>query len=928
MNKQRHLTKTVRMHLWLLSSLLVIVLGYLWVDTEIKQADRNGLKIREMFLGQQKEILQNDVEHAAAHIAYMRGQLEKRVQIEVKARTEEAYETALYLYEQHKATKSLSEIGQIIHDALYAASWDDGRGYYFAEDMQGNELVNRNNPELEGTNIIDVQDKVGTYIMQEILAVARSEQQEGFCTYFWNKPEDPGVLIRKISYVKYFEPLDWVIGNGVYIDDEEEEIKKEVLDWLEESKDLFVSYLFVGTVEGDILSGPGKGKNMWDVTDSKGFKVVQALVQKAIDGGGFVEYVMPKLEEERPAPKLSYATLIPDWQWYIGTGVYIDYIENEILEEQKASSEVVKKIIIQVVLVLCCFLFLSLLLSWALTAKMKKNLDLFLEFFNKSASEELIIPADKVNFLEFQSLALTANQMARDRQRAWDNLSAEQERLAVTLESIGDGVMTTDTDGRVVLLNRVAEALTGWTNEAAVGRPSTEVFHIVNERTGKKCQSPIQLVLESGRIVGFANPTALIAKNGTVRSIADSAAPIRDRASNVIGVVLVFQDVTNERKMESELLKIRKLESVGVLAGGIAHDFNNILSAILGNVELAAHRIAEEDVGTATLLSDAKKATRRATKLTGQLLTFSKGGDPVKEETSLASLITESAGFVLHGSNVVCDYSFPEDLWKVDVDGGQIGQVIQNIIINAKQAMPEGGAILIECSNVYDVAQEKLLNVTSGEYVCIRIQDSGIGISKEIIDKVFDPYFTTKQEGSGLGLAICYSIVNKHSGVLTVNSISGKGSTFTLYLPAIIHSTKKNSTGKANEKLMQAKAVRVMVMDDEKMLLDVAKAQLSVLGHEPVLVSDGAQAISVYKDMKALGTPVDIVIMDLTIPGGMGGQEAAERLLQIDPGAKIIVSSGYSNDPIMAEYKKYGFCCAIAKPFDLKELGDAIAASC
>jgi len=925
MNRERNLTGTIQLYLWLLSSLVVVVLGYLWVNGEIDKAALHEVKIRETFLGKEKGTLKGEVEHAVAHIAYLRSQLEKRVRMEVRARTEEAHRTAVYIYEQNKGKRSLAEIKILVHDALYAASWAEGRGYYFAEDMQGNELINRNNPELEGTNIIDVQDSVGKYIVQDILAVARSEQKEGFCSYSWNRPEYPNVLIPKISYVKYFEPLDWVIGNGTYLDDEEEQIKREVLDWFEQSSTIFSSYIFAGTVDGDALSGPGKGRNMWEVSDPNGFKVVQGLIEKALNGGGFVEYVMPKLEGQKPAPKLSYATLIPGWQWYIGTGVYIDYIEEQIVKEQEASRKVVQQIIVQIVLVLFLFLILALWWSWLLTTKIRKNLGLFLEFFRKSASEELVVPIDKIHFREFQDLALTANQMAKDRQQAWDNLSAEQERLTVTLRSIGDGVMTTDIEGRVVLLNKVAEKLTGWSSQEAAGKPSSELFCIINEKTGQGCPSPVQQVLDVGRTVGFTNPTALIAKDGTLRSIADSAAPIRDRESVVIGVVLVFQDVTNERKTEEELLKIRKLESVGVLAGGIAHDFNNILSAILGNIELVCFRIDKEDIGTTTLLAAAKKATKRATKLTGQLLTFSKGGEPVREETSLASLIAESADFVLHGSKVVCSYNFPHDLWKVDVDSGQIGQVIQNIIINAKQAMPEGGTVLIECANIHDVTEEKILNVITGDFVRILIQDTGVGISKAIIDKVFDPYFTTKQQGSGLGLAICHSIVNKHNGYLRVNSIADKGSTFTLYLPAIRSTGKGNTGGLAQDTLRAGISARIMVMDDEETLLNVAKAQLIILGHEPVVVSDGAEVLSNYTKLMALGTPVDLVIMDLTIPGGMGGQEAAEKLLEIDPDAKIIVASGYSNDPVMADYKKYGFCAAIAKPFDLKELGDVIA---
>jgi PAS domain S-box-containing protein len=504
-----------------------------------------------------------------------------------------------------------------------------------------------------------------------------------------------------------------------------------------------------------------------------------------------------------------------------------------------------------------------------------------------------------------------------------EKLASKQEHLAVTLRSIGDGVIATDTLGNVVFLNKVAEALTGWKNEEAVGKPSSDVFNIINEKTDQKCASPVQRVLELGRIVGLANHTALIAKDGTVRSIADSGAPIRDKESQVVGVVLVFRDVSHEQKMEEELLKIRKLESLGVLAGGIAHDFNNILAAILGNIELTTFRIAKEDTKSIALLESAKKATKRATKLTQQLLTFSKGGDPVREEIILPELISESAEFVLHGSQVACRYNFPDNLWKVDVDSGQIGQVIQNIILNAKHAMPGGGTITIHCKNITDPAAESLLSVNQGNYVRITLQDTGIGIPKRIIDKIFDPYFSTKQEGSGLGLAICHSIINKHQGYITVDSISGKGTNFTVYLPATIHSSITDADTQGTT--VSVKAAKVMVMDDEEMLLNVTRSQLTVLGHESVLVTSGEQAINKYQELQDKGTPVDIVIMDLTIPGGMGGKEAAQKLLQIDPKAKIIVASGYSNDPVMADYKKYGFSGSLAKPFDLNELSNAIA---
>lgn len=498
----------------------------------------------------------------------------------------------------------------------------------------------------------------------------------------------------------------------------------------------------------------------------------------------------------------------------------------------------------------------------------------------------------------------------------------ERERLAVTLRSIGDGVITTDIDGRIVFLNKVAEELTGWTNKEALGIPSPQVFNIINEKTGETCASPVQKVLELGRIIGLANHTAIIAKDGSLRSIADSGAPIRDKKSNIIGVIIVFRDVTKEKRLEEELLKARKLESVGVLAGGIAHDFNNILSAILGNIELAAKQLPKEEQKIATLLGNAQKATVRASKLTYQLLTFSKGGDPIKETTSLPKLVEDSANFVLHGSHLTCDFSFADNLWMVEADTGQFSQVIQNIVINARHAMPEGGHIKVACSNVVDPTSEAFLSMHEGSFVCITIQDFGIGIPVEIIDKIFDPYFTTKQQGSGLGLAICHSIISKHDGHVLVDSNPGKGTTFTIYLPAANGPESKTPTLERPNKL--GRSAFIMVMDDEEMLRSLAHTQLTNLGHKVVLVEEGLQALNLYRELQDRRTPVDLVIMDLTIRGGMGGEEASKKLLEINPDAKIIIASGYSNDPIIANYKDHGLCAAVIKPFDLTQLATAI----
>lgn len=384
---------------------------------------------------------------------------------------------------------------------------------------------------------------------------------------------------------------------------------------------------------------------------------------------------------------------------------------------------------------------------------------------------------------------------------------------------------------------------------------------------------------------------------------------------------LFFMDVTEQQKMEKEMLKARKLESVGVLAGGIAHDFNNILAAIVGSLNLA-QLDADLSDDTRELLSAAEKASIRAKGLTQQLLTFSKGGEPIKQAASIHEVIKDSADFVLHGKNTACKYNIPDDLWLVEIDKGQISQVIQNIIINANHAMPNGGIIQVRCENIDPLHDENVSLPHDKKFVKIIIADSGTGIPVNLIDKIFDPYFSTKQEGSGLGLAISHSIIKKHNGQISVESNPGTGTTFTIYLPAsiqkLIQKTAESplglSTGKA----------KIMVMDDEKIVRDVAETMLNRLGHEVLLAEDGKQALELYKSHKTSAKPIDIVIMDLTIPGGMGGKDALQEILAFDPDAKVIVSSGYSNDPIMANCRKYGFCCALVKPYQFDDLTNVI----
>jgi PAS domain S-box-containing protein len=502
--------------------------------------------------------------------------------------------------------------------------------------------------------------------------------------------------------------------------------------------------------------------------------------------------------------------------------------------------------------------------------------------------------------------------------RAEIALAAEKERLAVTLRSIGDAVISTDTEAGIVLVNREAEKLTGYEQHEILGKNFTEVFELINEMTGEPFDDPIEKVLTNGGIIEQTHQVALMTKDNIQRCIAYNASPLRDSKSTIIGAVMVFRDITEQIKMEEELRRAQKLDSLSLLTGGIAHDFNNILTAIAGNLSLAKINLQPTEK-IYQRVSQAENATLRAQDLTQQLLTFAKGGAPIKKMASLGEMVKDVTSFVLRGSNVKCEYYIQENLWSAEVDIGQISQVLNNLVINATQAMPDGGTVKISGKNVTidDSINDNGNTFNKGNYIQISVQDNGIGISSKHLPKIFDPFFTTKQKGSGLGLASCYSIIKNHEGHIKVESEIGKGTTFSIYLPAIkIQPTEKPSD---NAITLEGNG-RILVMDDDEFVLEIVGDMLKEIGYQVEFAKNGQEAIDLYTSAKEGGKPFKSVIMDLTIPGGMGGRETIEKLTEIDPDVKAVVSSGYSSDPIMGNFREYGFRGCVSKPYRVEDI--------
>ncbi|MEE9604918.1 MAG: ATP-binding protein, partial [Candidatus Scalindua sp.] len=503
-------------------------------------------------------------------------------------------------------------------------------------------------------------------------------------------------------------------------------------------------------------------------------------------------------------------------------------------------------------------------------------------------------------------------------------------KLSRVVEQSPNIVVMTDTKGNIEYVNPKFTQITGYSIEEAIGK---------NPRVLKSGKTSLEVYKELWKAITsgkewrgeFCNRK----KNGELFWESASISPVKGDKGVITHFIAVKEDITERREIEKELIKAQKLESVGILAGGIAHDFNNNLQAISGYITMAKmHTNPNDEIREH--LEDAGKVILESKGLSQQLLTFSKGGEPVKNAIFISKLIRDSAKLALSGSNLMCDYDIPDDLWLVEADKGQMKQVISNLIINADQAMPAGGIIRVKAKNT-NVAEKNLLPVEEGNYVKITIEDQGTGISQKHLQKIFDPFFTTKQKGSGLGLSTSYSIIKKHNGHITVESQVGVGTTFHIYLPVSRIETQKkpvlNEVERSDvepieeedkeEKITSSKG-RVLIMDDEDLIRFVTGEHMRRLKYEVETAKDGSEVLELYKSASESGNPFDAVIMDLTIPGGMGGKEAIERLYEIDPEVRAIVVSGYANDPIMANYKKYGFCGVLAKPYEIHELDETL----
>ena len=502
-------------------------------------------------------------------------------------------------------------------------------------------------------------------------------------------------------------------------------------------------------------------------------------------------------------------------------------------------------------------------------------------------------------------------------------------KLSAAFNAATDAIILSDPNGIIENINESALELLSLTRENAIGRELDKIVRLKHPDSGEVIRdlskvSTDHKLKEAATTLGFPLELA----DGQISNVDVKTSPLTDRQNKPVGKIIVLRPVSGEAMVEEELLKAEKLNSISLLAGGIAHDFNNMLASILGNISMVQIEL-DKDHKHSVKLEAAEKAALQAKSLTQQLLTFAKGGAPVLELTDISEIIEESSKFALRGSNVNCTIEKDAKLWSVKADRGQISQVINNLMINADQAMPKGGTITLRMRNT-ELDDTAVASLGAGAYLCVEVIDDGIGISEDNLKEIFNPYFTTKASGNGLGLASCQSIIKSHGGAITAKSCVGVGSTFSVFLPKVEEDAteiapSETPTSEPSEKASIHKGNgRILVMDDMEAMMLVAGEILTVLGYEVEYSTNGDEAIAAYKAAKESDRPFQAVVFDLTVPGGMGGEEAANILKEYDPDLIAIASSGYSTSNIMSDYQDSAFSAVVPKPYRIKEMSDAL----
>ncbi|MHA1601915.1 MAG: PAS domain S-box protein [Promethearchaeota archaeon] len=770
-------------------------------------------------------------------------------------------------------------------------------------------------PGLNGSAKTEV-DAQAFQTMKEVLVVVQEEDEtpnEGFIEYQWpaNYTETQH-YITKLSFVKLFTPWDWILGTGIYIDDVNDTVRISLLNDL---MLLFAIYGTLGVLVISLIIKELKNKQLIQTSLTESETKFNKLINNMNEG-----YSITNSDYEIIFVNSQFANII-------------GYTEKELIGQP------VSKFMTQEEF--------EKMTNQQNSENRHKNRQYELQWIAKNGDikDTLISPSryySKSGELSISGAIIT--DITEMKKIQW-KLKKNQQIMKKTLDNLGEGVITVNSQGIIKATNLTAEILTGWPKQEVIDKTIENILNIDEFETGTHIQSitndllkpiqeketPTKSITKSFKIA-FSKPFTkpfkkiflLYSRTNKKYTISLSIIPLRENEKDVQGFVMVFQDITKIKQYEDEFMKAQKMDSLGIMAGGIAHDFNNFLAAILGSIsllELGIQKMNDED---RELIQDIKNASVQAQNLTRQLLQFSKDEKPLKKIMAISEIVRKTANFAVRGMNTKCRFSFEENLPLVNIDEGQIGQVIQNLVLNGSQAMPQGGFIDINIKTK-EITEINPIIDKPGQYIEIEIKDRGTGIPDKIKTHIFEPYFTTKEKGHGLGLAVCYKIIRDHEGFIRINSILNKGTSFFILLPCI-----RNENGliiQHQKSPLHFGTGEIFILDDEISIQKILQKMLSYLGFTSKTFSNGIEIIAAYRDAFYEMKDEPVCILDLTIPGGKGGKEVFEDLKAINPKVRAIVASGYANKTILQNYKEFGFLGKLKKPFTLEDLSNSLDAA-
>lgn len=917
---------------------MAVAIGSFWIESELKGFDEDARLLRDSYVAEQKNKVKNVVGQVIQQVKFRRDTVEQEIKKDLEERVDEAVNLCRHLYKEYHETKNREELTALIRESLRTIRFNHGRGYYFIYDMQGNNVLLPNNPELEGKNLFNLQDDQGHFTVQRYLKIIR-EHGEGFMEWHWYRPGESSKMSKKIGFARLLKELDVFIGTGEYVDDAQKEVQKELLAYINTIRFDRDNYVFVYDFDAITLAHfkpENLGLDQWNFVDPNGVPVLQELIRISQEpDGGFVQYVGTiKPETGRPSEKISYADSVPDWRWMIGAGVYLDDIELVLQQKHEKLQQKIKAHLLKAGMVLLLALIAIAFLTRILSQNLKRNVKAFTFFFETAAQKAVRMDEGMVHYNEFKYLAAPANHMLDERNRALEALQESEERLNLAIGATGQGLWDLNLENETLIWDRRAFAI--FNCDPATVTLSRDIIADKADPEDWAMAEHAMADHLAGHTEDYRAEYRLRKEDGSWTWILDQGKITkRNTLGKGVRAVGTYIDITPAKTAELErnelheqLNRLKKMEALGLLAGGVAHDLNNVLSGIVSYPDLLLETLPAESSLRKPLATIRDSGTKAAA-IVQDLLTLARRGMVTFEVVNMNRIITQYLASPEH-KQLLARYPLTRVETRLDPDllniKGSISHLcksLTNLVTNAFEAQPDGGPIVIVTANRYlDGTVRGYESISPGEYVLVRVEDCGMGIAAEDIKRIFEPFYTKKimgrRSGTGLGMAIVWGTIQDHNGYIDVQSTLDKGTVFELYFPVTREEPVTETAAIATVNLTGT-GERIMVIDDIAEQRQIAEKILIGLGYTVTTAASGEAAITLLRDR-----PVDVVILDMIMDPGMDGLDTYRRIIEMYPGQKAVITSGYTETDRVKETQRLGAGQYLRKPYTFKGLGLAV----